>query len=82
MRPWTAGQKRFSFRFSQIAQLTNISSSNHYHTQNRLPGGAGHPSQRSIKATREHRLGGKIAKKADFCGLSWFLNEKNRIKCG
>jgi hypothetical protein len=23
MRPWTAGQKRFSFLFSQMAQLTN-----------------------------------------------------------
>jgi hypothetical protein len=40
------------------------------------------PHPKVGQSCSEALLGKTTAKKADFCGLSWFLNEKNRIKCG
>jgi hypothetical protein len=37
MRPWTAGQKRFSLRTSQIAQLNRRLSSLHYGIAQGIP---------------------------------------------
>jgi len=36
----------------------------------------------ALESAPESRLRTDKREKADICGLSWFLNENNRIKCG
>jgi len=77
MRPWTAGQKRLSLRFSQIAQLTAAISCKHYHMQRGWFESAAKPFPTPPNRLRRAILGPQAREKAIFPAFAGASLEKS-----